>query len=265
MEKLLVAVFDAESAAFDGVKALEDLSATGEITLYADAVIAKDSSGTVEMKREPKGGSATIFGSVVGGLIGLLGGPVGAVAGVAAGAYGGVLVDLTRYDFSAEFVSEVAESLIPGRSAVLADIDETWMAPVDTRLGQLGGVVFRRPTSEVVEDQLSREAAELSAELDALDAELAQADAETRAALEGQMKRTKERAEALRQRVQDNLDRAKRETDAKIQTLREQAQHADAERKANIERRMADAEADLESRRQKLEQARPLITEALRP
>lgn len=265
MDKLLVAVFDTEAAAYDGVKALEDLNSTGEITLYADAVIAKDSSGKVEMKRQPRGGLATVFGTVVGGLVGLLGGPVGAYAGAAAGAAGGAMVDLTRYGLGYDFVKEVSTDLIPGKSAVLAEIDETWAVPVDTRLGQLGGVVFRRPTSEAVEDQLDREAEEIDAEMNALDAELSRANAETRAALEKQRDHTKQRAEALRSRVQQNLDSAKSEMEAKVQALQQQMQHANAERKAEIEKRIADVKADYESRRQKLEQARPLIKEALRP
>jgi uncharacterized membrane protein len=265
MDKLLVAVFDTESAAFDGVKALEDLNGTGEITLYADAVIAKDSNGKVEMKREPRGGLATVFGTVAGGLIGLLGGPVGAYAGAAAGAAGGAMVDLTRYGFGSDFVSEVAGYLIPGKAAVLAEVDETWTVPIDTRLAQLGGVVFRRATSEFVEDQLAREAVALDAEMDALDAEMAQADAGTRAALERQREHARQQAEALQKRVQENLDKAKSEMDAKIRALQEQAQHANAERKADIEKRIAETKADYESRRQKLEQARPLIKEALHP
>ena len=175
MDTLMVAVFDTESGAYEGVKALQDLSWSGDITVYATAVIGKDLSGEVEMKQEPEGGSATVFGLVAGGLIGLLAGPVGAAAGATAaaassaalvgsyagavvGAGGGAVVDLTRYGFSLDFIDEVSTYLIPGTYAVLAEVDETWMAPVDTRLGLLGGVVFRRPASEAVEDQLAREA-----------------------------------------------------------------------------------------------------------
>ena len=42
MDKMLVAVFDNETAAFDGLSALRDLHRDGYITFYAWAVIVKD-------------------------------------------------------------------------------------------------------------------------------------------------------------------------------------------------------------------------------
>jgi hypothetical protein len=40
MDKMLIAVFDNESAAFQGLSALKDLHKNGDVTLYASAVIA---------------------------------------------------------------------------------------------------------------------------------------------------------------------------------------------------------------------------------
>lgn len=50
--------------------------------------------------------------------------------------------------------------------------DEDWTVPVDTRMAALGGVVFRQPITNVIEDQDARDAAVLSAQSDALKAEL---------------------------------------------------------------------------------------------
>ena len=43
MNKMLVAVFDTEPAAYEGLNALTELHADGDITLYATAVLVKDS------------------------------------------------------------------------------------------------------------------------------------------------------------------------------------------------------------------------------
>ena len=51
MNKMLVAVFDTEPAAYEGLNALKQLHADGDITLYATAVLAKDSSGAVSVNR----------------------------------------------------------------------------------------------------------------------------------------------------------------------------------------------------------------------
>ena len=40
MEKMLVAVFDNETKAFESLSALKDLDKNGDITLYANAVSA---------------------------------------------------------------------------------------------------------------------------------------------------------------------------------------------------------------------------------
>jgi uncharacterized membrane protein len=51
MNKMLVAVFDTEPAAFEGLQALKDLHQDGDITLYATAVVVKDSTGAVSVKQ----------------------------------------------------------------------------------------------------------------------------------------------------------------------------------------------------------------------
>ena len=51
MNKMLVAVFDTESAAYKGLTALKGLHVHGDISLYATAVIVKDASGAVSVKQ----------------------------------------------------------------------------------------------------------------------------------------------------------------------------------------------------------------------
>ena len=48
MNKVLVAVFDTEQAAFEGVSALKELHRDGDITLYASSVIVKDADGVAQ-------------------------------------------------------------------------------------------------------------------------------------------------------------------------------------------------------------------------
>ena len=57
------------------------------------------------------------------------------------------------------FVDDVSKALTPGKAAVIADMEESWTTPVDAGCTSYGGIVFRRLRSEVVEDQLNREAA----------------------------------------------------------------------------------------------------------
>ncbi len=264
MNKMLVAVFNTEAAAYEGLTALKDLDRAADIALYATAVLAKDAAGKVSVKQAVgEGPVGTALGALTGGLIGLLGGPVGVAAGASLGALAGIVVDLDESGIDAGFLREVSNAMTPGKVAVLAEIQETWETPVDNRLRPLGAVVFRRLRSEVVEDQLAREAAALRAERQRLREELAQASAQTKAAMQAQIDMVDKQLEAIRKQAAARADQAKRELDAKVDRVREQMKQANDREKARIEKRMAEAKADYAVRSAKLEQASKLVREAL--
>jgi uncharacterized membrane protein len=263
MDKMLVAVFRTEAAAYDGLSALKDLHKDGDITLYETAVIAKDSSGAVNVRQAPPEGLGTAVGALTGGLMGLLGGPVGAAIGVSAGGLTGLILDLGKAGVDIDFVDEVATKLGPGTVAVVAEVEETWETPVDARLGKLGGVTFRRLRSGVVEDYLARESAALEAELQQLEDELAHADAESRAAVRQKIDAAKKKLKAADAQAKARAEQAEAEQDAKIAAMRAQMKEAGNRQKAAIEKRIAAAKADHAARTAKLDQARKLIKEAL--
>jgi uncharacterized membrane protein len=142
MNRILVAVFDTEAAAFEGLSALKDLHREGAITLYATAVIAKDASGTVSVKQSadpgPVGGA---LGMLTGSLLGLLAGPVGVAVGAWAGGLTGLLFDLARSGIGADFLDEVSQALTPGKVALLAEVEEPWVTPGRYQTGQPGWAV----------------------------------------------------------------------------------------------------------------------------
>src|SRR5260370_23916113 len=77
MDRMLVVVFDNETKAYEGKKALLALDAEGSVGVYAYAVISKqgDGKGTVKKEDDP-GPVGTLLGGSVAPLLGLLGGPV---------------------------------------------------------------------------------------------------------------------------------------------------------------------------------------------
>ena len=264
MNKMLVAVFDAEPAAYEGLNALKDLHEDGAITLYATAVIGKDDSGIVSvMQSADQGPVGAALGLLTGSLLGLLAGPVGVALGAPAGGLTGLLFDLVRSGIDADFLDEVSQALSPGKVAVLAEIEETWVTPVDTRLGKLGAVILRRQRSEVVEDQLARESAALDVELKELEEELEQEGAENKAAVQKEIEAVKHKLEAMRDQVEARQEQAKTAVEAKISTLRAQMQRASDRQKVKTEKRIAEIKADYEARRAKLDQAQKRIKKAM--
>jgi len=264
MNKMLVAVFDNESSAFEGLSALKELHRDGDISLYSSAVIAKDKSGKIETKQAADSGpTGTAVGLLTGSLIGMLAGPAGMALGASLGGLTGLLFDIDKSGVDVTFVDDVSKALTVGRTAVLAEIEESWTTPVDARMHKLGGMVFRRLRSEVVEDQLVRESVALEAELKTLDDDLKQAAAENRAAIQKDIERVKKQIKTTQDQAKARLDQAKNDTDARVKALQDQAKTATGRAKARIEKRVADAKADFEVRSKKLSQAWALTKEAL--
>src|SRR5271157_2522770 len=95
MERMMVVVFNDESKAYEGSRALSQLDGEGSITIHAESVIQKNADGTVTVKQAVGDFPIrTIGGTAIGSLIGLLGGPVGLGIGALAGMMAGTLGDL---------------------------------------------------------------------------------------------------------------------------------------------------------------------------
>ncbi|RIK63633.1 hypothetical protein DCC62_26490 [candidate division KSB1 bacterium] len=264
MNKMMVAVFDSETVAFEGLSALKGLHKDGDITVYATAVLVKDASGKVSVKQVVEQGPIGAgLGMLVGSMVGLLAGPVGLAVGASIGSLTGLISDLNKSGIDVQFVDEVSNALGSGKAAVLADVEESWTEPVDARVRKLGGMVFRRLRSEVVEDQLVRESAAFQAEVKQLKEELAQEQAENKAAIQAQIDDAKKKSQVMQDQAKGRIDQAKREAEAKITALQGQLKQASDRQKAKIEKRIAEVKADLEARHTKLQEAGRLAKEAL--
>ena len=264
MNKVLVATFDSEARAAEGLAEMKDLHRSGDISLYGTAVLAKDAAGKVSLRQAASEGPVgTTFGLLAGSLVGLLAGPVGLAVGASVGGLTGLIRDLNKSGIDAEFVDEVAQALTPGRVALLADIDEGWTAPVDARFAKLGAPVFRRLRHEVIEEQIARESAAFKAEVAQLKDELATAEADSKAAIQGQIDAAKKRAQVMANQAESRMAQIRRDADTRLSALGAQLEQASECQKTKIEKRIADAKADLELRHGKLAEAGRLTREAL--
>lgn len=218
MDRMLVTVFDAESKAYEGKKALLQLEDEGSIVVYAYAVVAKNADGTATVKQsDDPGPLGTLVGTSVGSVIGLLGGPVGLAIGVAVGLVAGTTADLNNARIGSDFIDDVSEELLPNRFAVVAEIQEDWTTPVDTRMEAVGGIVFRRALSDVKDAVDGEDVAALRADLAQMKAEHARARVDRKAKLQ-------EKISELDTKIQGWLERAK-----------ERRQAADAQARAKVE------------------------------
>lgn len=241
MEKMLVVVFDNEKKAFEGTRALANLDYEGNITVHAEAVIQKNQDGTVSVKQsEDDFPVRTVSGTAIGSLIGLLGGPIGFGIGAAIGATTGMIGDVYVAGVDEDFLAEVATKLTPGKFAVVADVSEEWVTPVDARMEPLGGVVFRTAKQDFEAEQRAKEIAALNAEIAELKAEAAQARAERKAKIQAKI-------DGLNQKLQSKLDQAKQrseqienESSAKVKALQKKLANAQQETKTAINNRITE-------------------------
>jgi uncharacterized membrane protein len=263
MSKFVVITFGTEAKAYEGTRALRELHVEGELSLYGFAVIAKDANGKLSIREAPDDLAGTALGSLVGALVGVLGGPAGVVVGMTAGMMLGSISDLLNIGVGADFLDKVSGELAPGKSAVIAEVDEDWVSPLNTRMEALGGTVAREGRSDFEDAQVEKETAARKAELAQLKAELAQANVDTKAKLQTRINEVKAKLDELSTQAQTKMQKLDKDTDAKISALNGQIAKASSETKARIKQRLVELRADHDRRAAKLREAGSLIKEAL--
>jgi len=224
MDRMLVVVFDSESKAYEGKTALQQLASEGSIGLYAYAVLAKQADGTATIKQGGDAGPiGTLVGTSFGALIGLLGGPVGMLAGAAAGMSTGAVMDFANLGIGEDFIDDVTRVLRPNKVALVAEIEEDWIAPVDTRMEALGGTVFRRALAAVHDEIREENVNAMKADLAQMKAEVAQAKADQKAKIEAKVSQLDSKIKTQMQKIKDLHEGARLQAQAKASVLQAKA------------------------------------------
>ena len=229
MDRMLVVVFDNETKSYEGKRALMQLDREGSISVYAYAVLTKHSDGTTTVKQEDDYGPiGTLLGTSFGSLIGLLGGPVGLAIGAATGLTVGAVTDLTNVGVGDDFIQDVTKVLLPNKVAVVAEIEEDWTTPVDTRMEAIGGTVFRRALSDVKHTIHEENVNAMKADLAQMKAEAAKAHADRKAKLNEKINQLDSKIQAQLQKAKERREAADRQAQAKVQVLKAKAAAAEA-------------------------------------
>jgi uncharacterized membrane protein len=247
MEKMLVVIFDNETKTYEGSRALNQLDYEGSITIHAEAVVSKNNDGTLTLKQgDGDFPVRTVSGTAIGSLIGLLGGPAGLAVGAVAGTIAGSFADLFVAGVDSDFLAEVSNTLTPGKYAIVADISEEWVTPVDTRMEELNGFVFRTSRNSFEEAQRARDVAELRAEIEQLKAERARVKAEHKAKLQAKMDQLNTRLQTKLEQARQRSEQIKNETEAKVEALHKKAAKAQGDAKATIDARVTEIKKQYE-------------------
>jgi uncharacterized membrane protein len=264
MNKVIFVGFDSEQKAYEGDRAVHDLHVDGTLTLYNDAIVVKESSGKVVMRRAPDTDPVgTVGGMITGGLVGLLGGPIGAAVGLSAGTLIGAAFDLSEQGIDSDFVEEAGARLAPGTAALIAEIDEQWQVPLDTRMEALGGKVLRQTRTQIEDAYLERDVEAAERELAVLEAERV---AQVQAAQAEKARKQAEKLQAKIDAAQRKLQAKQEQLAAKMETIKDEANHkiavleaqvatANAESKTVLEERLAHVRSEYAGRSKRLQEA----------
>ena len=264
MNRMLVVIFDNETAAEAGTRAMKRLDSEGGITLYASGVIAKAADGKVSVKQGmDQIGAGTGVGLAVGSLIGLLGGPVGVAVGAVAGTLAGAIRDYWVAGVGLDFVEEAETFLKPGKVALVAEIEEDWVIPVDSAMEASGGVVFRQARADMVEAQYDQGIIALKVEIAELEGEYQHATNEAKIKLHAKVTNAKAKLEGTMQHARHKINELTLEADAKVKSLEEQIAKTQGDLKAKLETRVKVLRSGYAQRSEKLKQAWGLTKEAL--
>ena len=229
MDRMLVVVFDNENKAYEGKRALQQLDGEGSISVYAYAVLAKNADGTATVKQgDDVGPIGTLLGTSLGALIGVLGGPAGMAVGAAAGMGVGSTLDLNNIRVGSDFIDDVQKNLSPNKVALIAEVDEEWTTPVDTRMEAIGGNVFRRALSEVTDKVDDEDIAAMKADLDQLKAEHAKAQTDRKAKLQGKINQLDSKIQAQLQKAKERREATQRKAQEKVKILKAKAEASKA-------------------------------------
>ena len=188
--------FDPDNNAYAALTALKDLDSQSRLRVEAAAVAVRGGDGEIVVK--DRVGSYEFAGAAGGGLLGLLigiiGGPLGVLVGGTYGLVVGSLFDLDEVVESESVLGQIAASVRPGHTVLLAEVTEQSPEVVDTAMAGLGGTVMRRPVADVEAEIAAAETAEAEAKREA-----------TKELLRGRRERSKEQAHAKVEQLKAKL------------------------------------------------------------
>jgi uncharacterized membrane protein len=276
MNKFVVMVFANEAKAYKGLHALWDLHSEGTVTVFGAAVIGREPNGTLVVRQANDEGPLGFgVGTLVGGLLGVFGGPAGVALGALSGGVLGGVRDIFHAAVSDEFLDDVERDLTPGKFAVVAEVSEEWLVPLEERVRELEGTVIRESRTDyvdaLVEQSVDARKAELEQWKAARKTEMAQwstnRNSEKAKRMETNLETKVQQAEDKLRRTAENartqLHRTKDEMNAKLLKLQEQAAKASPDVRDRIQARINSIRSDFEQREKKLTRAYEITQEAL--
>ncbi len=152
--QLIVAAF---AHAEEAGRLLEDLKLgrrAGLIGILDAASVVKDDDGKLKITNAKHRGRRGFFtGGAIGGTLALLSGPLGWATAAGGGVLGAVVGKVRNVPFKAS-VEDLASSLTPGSSMLVAVVEHRWVQQLEDMVAGLGAQVLREELKADIAEQL---------------------------------------------------------------------------------------------------------------
>lgn len=248
MDNIIVATFDNEKTAIEGVHKLNELDNQGDIFTYNNVLLRRNQDGSFDYLKDTRDltGWNAMGGMLIGTVLGVIGGPVGALAGLFAGLTVGGFADLAQYSFDYDFLEDFKDGLPKGTTSLIAQVSEPNEVFINNALQPLGAKIWR---SNVYAQQDKY----VQNQIDSLDAGILETEKELQSAAADQKAKVQTKLADLRARrdtkvaeikadFQEDVDEMNAQIDRFKQTLKGKV---DETRRKVLERRLASNEKKL--------------------
>lgn len=156
--ELIVAAFQDEQGADRALKTLQQAKKQRLIGIQNAAVIRRDKNDKLHISETAdwSGGKGAAVGAIVGGAIGLIFPPSVLAAGAVGAAVGGLGARLRDSGFPDQHLKEIGAALKPGTSAIVAVVEHTWVADLESELAAQGAKTVREAITADIAEQLEQ-------------------------------------------------------------------------------------------------------------
>ncbi len=242
MDNIIIATFNNEKNAIDGVLRLNELDHRGDIATYNNVLLRRNQDGSFDYLKDTRDLTAwnSMGGMLLGSTIGIIGGPVGALAGLFAGLTVGGFADLAKYSFDYDFLEDFKDGLPKGTTSLIAQVSEPNESLINDVLQPLGAQIWR---SNVYAQQDRY----VQSQIDALDAgiletekELQHAAADEKAKVQAKLTDLRARRDTKVAEIKADFQEDINEMNAQIDRFKQTLQgKVDETRRKVLEKRLA--------------------------
>jgi hypothetical protein len=237
MDKMLVAVFDDLRRASAAAKTMKDRCESGALLAYALAVVAIDVRGISSVDFIPVQGEADpMLKSPTRNFLKLLAAPFYSLELGSSGAAAAAMIEKARLGIDAGFIDTVTPHLLPGRAAIVAEIEDQLAADLSTLVESHGGKIFSCARYESMDAQIFADIDALRGELQRLEHDLERAPDREKAQMEARVRLVRAKFLATKELARQQAASIRHEGEAKIVLLQQRATAASGDIKMILEK-----------------------------